>query len=109
MRPNSLVKGTSCRQAGACPLPRTLESTPGSDQVNIGTAFRIHCGKPVRPKHCSCLITSVMIDHHCKDVLEHFHGELVVGSLGKLRFVLCGHYEKNCSDELLVRELSVAC
>src|SRR5450759_2921622 len=46
--------------------------------------------------------------------LEHFHGELVVGGLGKLhvqlsRFVLCGHHETNCSDELLIRELPVVC
>src|ERR1017187_3941835 len=46
--------------------------------------------------------------------LEHFRGELVVGGLGKLhvqlsRFVLCGHHEANCSDELLMRELPVVC
>ena len=46
--------------------------------------------------------------------LEHFHGELVVSRLGKLRvqlsrFVLCGHHETNCSDEFLIRELPVVC
>src|ERR1035437_6930656 len=45
-------------------------------------------------------------------VLEHFYGELVVDRLGKLhvhlnRFVLRGHHETNCSDELLSRELPV--
>src|ERR1019366_7212590 len=47
-------------------------------------------------------------------VLEHFRGELVVRRLGKLgvhlsRFVLRGHHETNCSDELLIGELPVVC
>lgn len=46
--------------------------------------------------------------------LEHLHGELVVGGLGKLRvqlsrFVLCGHHEANGSDQFLIRELPVIC